>query len=234
MQSGFQKKIRIRLIIYKMEKHKTHEAEIPVEDRLRALYSLQLVDSEIDKIKTLRGELPLEVQDLEDEIAGLETRLGNLKEEVVVLEKSVQKKHNEISDSEALIKKYEEQQNNVRNNREYDSLSKEIEFQTLEIEQIPGRGRTDGGGAGIGVHVGGGGGDHLLEVLQGEIQISVAQSAEPASDERIDAFGRTLADRGITVMVRKSRGRDIRAACGQLAVEGMKRSAAQRLADAIG
>ena len=117
-----------------MEKNKSHEAEIPVEDRLRALYSLQLVDSEIDKIKTLRGELPLEVQDLEDDIAGLETRLGNLKEEVVGLEKNVQKKHNEITDSEALIKKYEEQQKNVRNNREFDSLSKEIEYQNLEIE----------------------------------------------------------------------------------------------------
>jgi predicted nucleic acid-binding Zn-ribbon protein len=117
-----------------MEKNKSHEAEIPVEDRLRALYSLQLVDSEIDKIKTLRGELPLEVQDLEDDIAGLETRLGNLKEEVGALEKNVQKKHNEIAESEALIKKYEEQQKNVRNNREFDSLSKEIEYQNLEIE----------------------------------------------------------------------------------------------------
>jgi uncharacterized protein len=117
-----------------MEKNKTHEVEISVEDRLRALYSLQMVDSEIDKIKTLRGELPLEVQDLEDEIAGLETRLGNLREEVVTLDKSVQKKHNEISDSEVLIKKYEEQQKNVRNNREFDSLSKEIEYQHLEIE----------------------------------------------------------------------------------------------------
>jgi hypothetical protein len=117
-----------------MEKNKTHESEIPVEDRLRALYSLQLVDSEIDKIKTLRGELPLEVQDLEDDIAGLETRLGNLRDEVTTLEKSVQKKHNEISDAEALIKKYEEQQKNVRNNREFDSLSKEIEYQNLEIE----------------------------------------------------------------------------------------------------
>jgi uncharacterized protein len=117
-----------------MEKTKTHETEISVEERLRALYGLQLVDSEIDKIKTLRGELPLEVQDLEDEIAGLETRLGNLKEEVVNLEKSVSKKHNEITDSEALIKKYEEQQKNVRNNREFDSLSKEIEYQNLEIE----------------------------------------------------------------------------------------------------
>lgn len=117
-----------------MEKNKTKDAEISVEDRLRALYSLQMVDSEIDKIKTLRGELPLEVQDLEDEIAGLETRLGNLRDEVTALEKSVQKKHNEISDSEALIKKYEDQQKNVRNNREFDSLSKEIEYQYLEIE----------------------------------------------------------------------------------------------------
>jgi predicted nucleic acid-binding Zn-ribbon protein len=117
-----------------MEKVKTHEAEIPVEDRLRALYSLQVVDSEIDKIKTLRGELPLEVQDLEDEIAGLETRLGNIREEVVNLDKAVSKKNNEITEAEALIKKYEEQQKNVRNNREFDSLSKEIEYQNLEIE----------------------------------------------------------------------------------------------------
>lgn len=117
-----------------MGKAKIHEAEISIEERLRALYGLQLVDSEIDKIKTLRGELPLEVQDLEDEIAGLETRLGNLREEVVVLEKSVSKKNNEIVEAEALIKKYEEQQKNVRNNREFDSLSKEIEYQNLEIE----------------------------------------------------------------------------------------------------
>lgn len=117
-----------------MEKAKTHDAEISVEDRLRALYSLQLVDSEIDKIKTLRGELPLEVQDLEDEIAGLETRLSNFKEEVVNLEKAVSKKNVEITEAESLIKKYEEQQKNVRNNREFDSLSKEIEYQRLEIE----------------------------------------------------------------------------------------------------
>jgi predicted nucleic acid-binding Zn-ribbon protein len=117
-----------------MEKTKSHDTEISVEERLRALYSLQLVDSEIDKIKTLRGELPLEVQDLEDEIAGLETRLSNLREEVVALEKSVQKKNIEITEAEALIKKYGEQQKNVRNNREFDSLSKEIEYQNLEIE----------------------------------------------------------------------------------------------------
>ena len=117
-----------------MEKTKSHDVEISVEDRLRALYNLQLVDSEIDKIKTLRGELPLEVQDLEDDIAGLETRLNNFREEVVALEKSVQKKNNEISEAEGLIKKYEDQQKNVRNNREFDSLSKEIEYQNLEIE----------------------------------------------------------------------------------------------------
>ena len=113
---------------------KTPETELTIEEKLRALYSLQLVDSEIDKIRTLRGELPLEVQDLEDEVAGLETRIGNLKNEIAEMEKSVVGKNNEITASQALIKKYEEQQNNVRNNREYDSLSKEIEFQTLEIE----------------------------------------------------------------------------------------------------
>ncbi len=117
-----------------MEKTKAHDTEIPVEERLRALYSLQLVDSEIDKIKTLRGELPLEVQDLEDDIAGLETRLSNIREEVANLEKSIAKKNNEIADAEGLIKKYEDQQKNVRNNREFDSLSKEIEYQRLEIE----------------------------------------------------------------------------------------------------
>lgn len=117
-----------------MEKAKTYETEISIEEKLMALFRLQLVDSEIDKIKILRGELPLEVQDLEDDVAGLETRLGNLREEVTNLEKAVSQKNNEIVQAEALIKKYAEQQNNVRNNREYDSLSKEIEFQNLEIE----------------------------------------------------------------------------------------------------
>jgi hypothetical protein len=113
---------------------KSAEPELTIEEKLRALYSLQLVDSEVDKIRTLRGELPLEVQDLEDDVAGLETRIGNLKAELAELEKSMAGKTNEITNSQALIKKYEEQQNNVRNNREFDSLSKEIEFQTLEIE----------------------------------------------------------------------------------------------------
>lgn len=117
-----------------MKQTKTAETELTIEEKLRALYSLQLVDSEIDKIRTLRGELPLEVQDLEDDVAGLETRISNLKNEIAELEKSIVGKNNEITNATALIKKYEEQQNNVRNNREYDSLSKEIEFQTLEME----------------------------------------------------------------------------------------------------
>jgi len=117
-----------------MKQNKTAETELTIEEKLRALYSLQLIDSEIDKIRTLRGELPLEVQDLEDEVAGLETRINNLKAETAEMEKSILNKNNEITTSQGLIKKYEEQQNNVRNNREYDSLSKEVEFQTLEIE----------------------------------------------------------------------------------------------------
>lgn len=108
--------------------------DLTVEEKLKALYELQMVDSKIDNIKRLRGELPLEVQDLEDEIEGLQTRVQNYEDEAVKLGESINNKKNEIKDAQALIKKYTEQQNNVRNNREYDSLSKEIEFQTLEIE----------------------------------------------------------------------------------------------------
>ena len=115
-------------------KAKASEKEMTVEEKLQTLYKLQLVDSEIDKIKILRGELPLEVQDLEDEVAGLETRINKLQEEVNSIESAVSTKNNEIVDALESIKKYEDQQNNVRNNREYDSLSKEIEYQTLEIE----------------------------------------------------------------------------------------------------
>lgn len=116
------------------EKNKAAESEISIEEKLKALYELQKVDSEIDKIKILRGELPLEVQDLEDEIAGLETRLKNLEDEIKGLDSAINAKKNEIVNSNSLIAKYKEQQENVRNNREFDSLSKEIEFQTLEIE----------------------------------------------------------------------------------------------------
>lgn len=105
-----------------------------VEEKLKALYELQSVDTAIDKIRILRGELPLEVQDLEDEIEGLQTRVSKYEEDIHNLEKAIAGKNQEIKNAQSLIVKYSEQQNNVRNNREYDSLSKEIEFQTLEIE----------------------------------------------------------------------------------------------------
>lgn len=108
--------------------------EFSNEQKLVALYNLQQIDSQVDKIRIIRGELPLEVQDLEDEIAGLETRLDNYIQETVMIEKSMLEKKNAIKESQALIKRYEEQQMNVRNNREYDSLTKEIEFQNLEIQ----------------------------------------------------------------------------------------------------
>ena len=113
---------------------KHDEKDVSVELKLRALHELQTVVSEVDKIKVLRGELPLEVQDLEDEIAGLKTRLINLDSEIKNLDTATNNKKIAIKDSQALITKYTEQQNNVRNNREFDSLSKEIEFQNLEIE----------------------------------------------------------------------------------------------------
>ncbi|MEA5110728.1 hypothetical protein SDC9_21572 [bioreactor metagenome] len=109
------------------------ETEISIEKKLIALYSLQQIDSQIDKIKIIRGELPLEVEDLEDEIIGLETRIDNYIQEIEALKVSVKEKEAQIKDSHLQIKRYEEQQMNVRNNREYDSLSKEIEFQNLEI-----------------------------------------------------------------------------------------------------
>tara|TARA_B100000768_G_scaffold51334_1_gene50007 strand:- start:48 stop:803 length:756 start_codon:yes stop_codon:yes gene_type:complete len=105
-----------------------------VEEKLIALYTLQSIDTEIDKIKILRGELPLEVQDLEDEIAGLQTRVTNINDEIAAFDGSIKEKESLILDSKALMKKYDEQLKNIRNNREFDSLNKEIEFQTLEIE----------------------------------------------------------------------------------------------------
>lgn len=105
-----------------------------VEEKLQALYDLQEIDSKIDKIRTIRGELPLEVQDLEDDIAGLETRISKYDDEMNTLETDISNKKNAMAASKEAIKKYTEQQNNVRNNREYDSLTKEIEFQNLEIQ----------------------------------------------------------------------------------------------------
>lgn len=113
---------------------KEDKVEQKVETTLKALYSLQQLDSQVDKIRIIRGELPLEVQDLEDEIVGLETRVNNFKLDIEAVEKNISEKQEGIKNSLALIKKYEDQQMNVRNNREYDSLSKEIEFQTLEIQ----------------------------------------------------------------------------------------------------
>ena len=108
--------------------------EFSVEEKLRALYQLQSMLSEIDKIKTLRGELPLEVQDLEDEVAGLGTRIEKIQNEIAELKANVVNKKIEIEAAKVSVEKYKSQQENVRNNREYDVLSKEIEFQTLEIE----------------------------------------------------------------------------------------------------
>jgi predicted nucleic acid-binding Zn-ribbon protein len=108
--------------------------ELSVEDKLRALYDLQLIDSRIDEIRNVRGELPLEVEDLEDEVAGLTTRLDKLKSELEVVEESIKQKKNAIDDHKESIKRYTKQQETVRNNREFNSLTKEVEFQELEIQ----------------------------------------------------------------------------------------------------
>ena len=105
-----------------------------VEGKLKSLYQLQLIDSKIDRLRTIRGELPLEVSDLEDTVAGLETRLTNVTEEVNELNTQINEKKQAIKDFQANIKKYESQQGKVRNNREYDAITKEIEFQNLEIQ----------------------------------------------------------------------------------------------------
>lgn len=108
--------------------------EATVEERLRALYDLQLIDSRIDEIRNVRGELPLEVRDLEDEVAGLNIRLEKLVSSLELIDNDIASRKNLIEEAKALIKKYAEQQKNVRNNREYNSLTKEVEFQELEIE----------------------------------------------------------------------------------------------------
>ena len=108
--------------------------ELTVEQKLKALFQLQTMLSKIDEIKTLRGELPLEVQDLEDEIAGLSTRIDRIKAEVAELKSSIAGKKVEIETAKASVAKYKDQQDNVRNNREYDLLHKEVKYQSLEIE----------------------------------------------------------------------------------------------------
>ena len=108
--------------------------DFTVEEKLKSLYQLQLIFSEIDRIKTLRGELPLEVQDLEDEVTGLRTRIANYTSDIEGIKSEENKRRVKIEEAKAMIAKYTEDQNNVRNNREYDLLAKEIEFQSLEVE----------------------------------------------------------------------------------------------------
>ena len=108
--------------------------ELSVEEKLRALYDLQLIDTRIDEIRNVRGELPLEVEDLEDEVAGLSTRTEKLKADLEVIEDLIKVKKNAIDEHKEAIKKYTKQQETVRNNREFNSLTKEVEFQELEIQ----------------------------------------------------------------------------------------------------
>lgn len=117
-----------------MAKKQQVEREVSVEDKLKTLHDLQTKLSEVDKIKILRGELPLEVSDLDDEIAGLKIRIGKIESDMKEYETAIANQKQKIQDCTLKIEKYKEQLDNVRNNREYDHLSKEIEFETLEIE----------------------------------------------------------------------------------------------------
>ena len=117
------------------------DVDIAIERRLVALHTLQLVDSEIDKIKIIRGELPQAIQDLEDEIAGLQTRIDNFKASIDEQNANINKRNEEVITHQAMIKKYEKQQDNVRNNREFEAINKEIEFQNLEIQLCERRNR---------------------------------------------------------------------------------------------
>ncbi|MGB5229230.1 MAG: C4-type zinc ribbon domain-containing protein [Eudoraea sp.] len=110
------------------------KAETTVEDKLRALYDLQLIDSRVDEIRNVRGELPLEVEDLADDVLGLKTRMDKLKTDLETINYEIGAKKNLIEEAKVLIKKYADQQKNVRNSREFNSLAKEVEFQELEIQ----------------------------------------------------------------------------------------------------
>ena len=107
---------------------------VSVEDRLKALYQLQIIDSEVDKIRIVRGELPLEIEDLEDLIAGLKTRLEKLAGELELVNTDLLAKKNSIADATVLVEKYEKQLKNIKNNREFSSLTKELEYKGLEIQ----------------------------------------------------------------------------------------------------
>ena len=113
---------------------KKDPTDLPVEKKLEALFELQSTLSQIDEKRALRGELPLEVQDLEDEITGLSTRIEKIQKEIAEFQTAISQRKGEIAEAEASVARYNQQLNEVKNNREYDMLSKEIEFQTLEIE----------------------------------------------------------------------------------------------------
>ncbi|MCB6901879.1 C4-type zinc ribbon domain-containing protein [Hoylesella buccalis] len=113
---------------------KKDPTDLSVEEKLKALYQLQTTLSGIDEKRALRGELPLEVQDLEDEIAGLTTRMEKIKTEIDEFKKAITQKKADITSAESSVERYKKQLDEVKNNREYDTLTKEIEFQSLEIE----------------------------------------------------------------------------------------------------
>ena len=108
--------------------------DFSVEEKLVAVLTLQKIDSKIDEIKTLKGELPMEVKDLEDEIEGLQTRIQNIDAEIGSINSFIEQKTDAKKEALALIKKYEKQQDNVKNNREFEAINKEMEMQELEVK----------------------------------------------------------------------------------------------------
>ena len=117
-----------------MSTQKKVNEDYSMEEKIEALYKLQQIDSKIDEIEKIKGELPLEVQDLEDEVAGLQTRIDKINGEIEELTALTRQRRRETDEAKMMIEKYEEQQQNVRNNREFDAITKEIEYQKLEIE----------------------------------------------------------------------------------------------------
>ena len=117
-----------------MAQKKTNDVDYSMQEKIMALYELQKIDSQIDEINKVKGELPLEVQDLEDELAGLNTRIENINAEIEELNSLTRQRKREVDQAKIMIANYKEQQNNVRNNREFDAITKEIEYQELEIE----------------------------------------------------------------------------------------------------
>ena len=113
---------------------KTAEVDYSMQEKILALYELQKIDSRIDEINKVKGELPLEVQDLEDEVAGMKTRIEHINAEIEELNTLTKQRKREVDQARIMIGNYKEQQNNVRNNREFDAITKEIEYQELEIE----------------------------------------------------------------------------------------------------